>query len=268
MDREIQGSDATLPSLGVPYEGRIPGGKVVVSPMTTREEKMLASGGPDSGLSLIDNLIKNCVHGPEDMSPDDYLVGDRMFLMMAIRSVSFGDEYEFTVNCASCKQPFRSTVMLPDDVEMIHLKEGFQEPFEVELPMSKLVLGLRLLRGKDEKDMARQQKRVYKRVDASKSGDPMYTYRMLKHIEYVKVPGEEEPIETSDQIGYDKVEKIFNELVVRDSMALRNALSENDCGVNTFQEFSCPQCRDVFTAPLPVDIEFFRPGGDRGIRYL
>ena len=80
MDREIIGTEAVLPSRGLAYNGNIKDGKVLVSPMTTREEKALASSGNGSALNIVDLLIGRCVHGMEDMKPGDLLVGDRLCL--------------------------------------------------------------------------------------------------------------------------------------------------------------------------------------------
>lgn len=272
MDREIFGNEVVLPSRGFAYNGRIPEGKVTVSPMTTREEKALASSGNGNNLNIVDLLIGRCVHGMSDLKPGDLLVGDRAFLMMVIRAASFGQDYQFQMTCDLCRAQFLHTVKIPNDLEMIELKEGFNEPFEVELPMSKVKLKLRLLRGSDEADLTKLQKTIFKRVDSSVDGDPLYSVRMVKHIVSAEIPsktaGEEPLIIENNATNERRLVNLYESLPARDGMAMRDCLSENDCGINTELEFSCPSCKDSFNAILPVKLEFFRPGGNKGIRYL
>ena len=272
MDREIIGTEAVLPSRGLAYNGNIKDGKVLVSPMTTREEKALASSGNGSALNIVDLLIGRCVHGMEDMKPGDLLVGDRAFLMMVIRAASFGQDYQFQMTCDLCRAQFLHTVKIPNDLEMIELKNSFKEPFEVELPMSKIKVKLRLLRGNDEADLTKLQKTIFKWIDSSIEGDPLYSVRMVKHIVSAEIPSKDESGEST--IIENNVENerrlvnLYESLPARDGMTLRDCLSENDCGINTELEFNCPSCKDAFNATLPVRLEFFRPGGNRGIRYL
>lgn len=272
MDREINGIEVTLPSRGLAYDGKIPGGRLMVSPMTTREEKALASSGGSSSLNIVDLLISRCVHGVDDMKPGDFLIGDRAYLMMVIRAASFGQDYQFQMTCDLCRAQFLHTVQIPDALEVIELKDNFKEPFQVELPVSKIKFNLRLLRGNDESELAALQKRIFKRVDSSVDGDPLYSIRMVRHIVSAELPKKDEegnPIvieNTKD--NENRLVSLYESLVSRDGVALRDALSEHDCGVNTELEFNCPSCKESFNAILPVKLEFFRPGGNKGIRYL
>ena len=272
MDREIMGlgSEITLPSKGILYEGKVINGKVQILPMTTREEKMIASAGKNAGMSIIDTLINRCVEGAGGMKADDFLVGDRAYLIMAIRAVSLGDNYEFSLQCESCNTKSRQEVQIPNDLEVIHLKDGFEEPITVELPYSKWVVKLRLLRGKDEKDIAHFSERAYRNINAEKTGDPAYTYRIAKQIVSIN-PTPEDPeaeIVNSDAESMKQICALYEKLPARDGVAIRDALSENDCGVDTDIEYHCPKCGYNGVMMLPMQIEFFRPGGNRGVRYL
>jgi len=271
MDREIVGSEVTLPSRGLAYEDKIPGGKVTVTPMTTREEKALASSG-GSNMNIVDLLVSRCVHGINEMKPGDLLVGDRAYLMMVIRAASFGQDYQFQMTCDLCRAQFLHTVKIPDALETIELKDSFKEPFQVELPISKIKFNLRLLRGNDEAELSALQKKIFKRVDSSVEGDPLYSVRMVRHVVSVELNKTDEAgnpiIIENNKENEKKLVAIYESLVSLDGMALRDSLSEHDCGVNTEIEFNCPSCKESFNAILPVKLEFFRPGGNKGIRYL
>jgi hypothetical protein len=264
-DRELLGSQVTLPSLGIPYGGK---SEVTILPTTTKEEKMLTSAGPNSGLSIVDTLIARCVRGlGEDVTPDQLLVGDRNYLMLAIRAVGFGKEYQYQVDCPSCKQIFVHKVDLPDDVDVVSLKKGFQEPFEVTLPVSGTKLELRLLRGSDEKEIQKYEEKIYRHVNVQDAGDPSYDFRRARHVvRLTKKDGT--VIENNSEEATMQIIAIMQDFVSRDNVEFRNCLSENDCGVDSELQYQCPKCSNVFTKMLPMTIEFFRPGGNRGIRYL
>ena len=272
MDREIfgLGSEVTLPSKGQLYDNQVIGGKVQITPMTTREEKMIASAGTNAGMSIIDTLINRCVQGAGTMKADDYLVGDRAYLIMAIRAVSLGEDYEFSLQCESCNTKFRHEVQIPEDLTVINLRDDFEEPIAVELPYSKWVVKLKLLRGKDEKDIARFSEKAYRNVNAEKQGDPTYTYRIAKQIVSINPTPEDDEgeIVNEDMDSMKKICALYEQLPARDGVAIRNALSENDCGVDTDIEYKCPKCGYTGVMMLPMQIEFFRPGGNRGVRYL
>ena len=263
-DRELLGSPVTLPSLGIPYGIK---SEVTILPTTTKEEKMLTSSGPNSGLSIVDTLIARCVRGLGEISPDQLLTGDRNYLMLAIRAVGFGKEYQYQVDCPSCKQIFLHKVDLPDDVEIVSLKKTFQEPFQVTLPVSGVKLEMRLLRGEDEKAIQKFEEKVYRHVNVQESGDPSYDFRRARHVvRLIKKDGT--VIENNSDEANSQIIAIMQDFVSRDNVAIRNCLSENDCGVDSELQYQCPKCSNIFTKMLPMTIEFFRPGGDRGIRYL
>lgn len=299
--RAAAGSKVDLPSQGILYGEAFRSGQVIVAPMSTREEKMLASG---QSQGLVDMLIERCVFtdtgAPLPMGANDFLVGDRLFLMMAVRAVSFGQDYTFQMKC-DCGQEFQHTTKIPDDLATVFLDDDFREPFEVELPYTAKTKGidrpvkltLRLLRGSDEKAITKFAEGQYEKVDVMSEGDPAYTYRMLRHIVSMEIPkqateenpapeperlynpdfyrpaeGEEEmrPVQKRKIIA--RMTEAYENLLARDTQLVRDALSDNDCGVNTEIQYACPKCKQSSKTLLPMKIEFFRPGGNRGIRYL
>lgn len=299
--RAVAGSKVDLPSQGLLYGPAFKSGQVIVAPMSTREEKMLASG---QSQGIVDMLIERCVFTdtgePMPMSANDFLIGDRLFLMMAVRAVSFGQDYTFQMKC-DCGQEFQHTTKIPDDLNPVYLDDDFQEPFEVELPYTAkakgidrpVKLSLRLLRGSDEKAITKFAEGQYEKIDVSVEGDPSYTYRMLRHIVSMEIPklqtednpsaeperlynpefyraaeGEEEMRPAQKRKVLARMTEAYENLLARDTQIVRDALSDNDCGVNTEIQYSCPKCRQTNRTMLPMKIEFFRPGGNRGVRYL
>lgn len=262
-DREILGTSVELPSHGFPYDDKLPDGEVTVAPMTSQEEKVLAGSGPQAALRAMDILIDRCVPKLREvgLKASDLVVGDRFFLMMVIRAVTYGAQYQFQLTCPSCSQRFLHTLEVPDDFTIYKLPDGFREPFMVELPVCKGTLGLRLLRGKDEHEIIKYMDRVYKNVDRRLAGDPAFTYRLSRQIE--SIGSEKGTLSRSDKGADDKILEFVEHLHARDTAAIRQALSDNDCGPDPEVSTECPRCGQPLDTSLPYSAEFFRPGGRR-----
>jgi len=251
----------TLPSMGLFYGGAIPEGKVEYFPMTAREEKILAGGFKD-GNQLIDTIIKACV--PTLTIPvEDLLIGDKFFMMLVIRAASYGSKYGMMITC-DCGQQFRHEVDLGftgEDAEegfdeefsnVFKIKvpeEGAKEPFLVQLPKSKDMVEFRLLRGKDEKAIAKYAEQNMSKRKSKEDGNPAYIYRIARHI--VSVNGDE--LSTMDTMAF------VEDLIGYDSAALRNAIDAVDVGIDTQFTTECPKCDSVIESSLALGPEFFRP---------
>jgi len=270
MDREMFGTEITLPSRGLPYKDAIPEGRVSVSPMRTTEEKVLQGSSTGSIVQAIDLIISRCVPAVSNSVGADHLVlGDRFYLLNVVRAVSYGQEYTFQVNCESCNQRFKHTVQIPDDFEIQELKEDWKEPFYVELPLSKLKVGLKLLRGTDERSISKYVDRIYAKVDTRDAsqklaGDPAYSFRLATHM--VSMEGPEQTFDRDNTPDFQsKAMSLVEQMYARDAQAIRQAVADNDCGPNIEMNLECPKCRTGFATVMPYQLEFFRPGARRGM---
>lgn len=238
--------EVVLPSKGVLYGDKLPGGKVVVRPFSTVEEEIIA--GPGGRGNMMYELISRCIDKPSKgkMVFGDYLIGDVVFLFMMIRVHTYGPEYSFEHPCMHCGKNFAVHVKMPDELGVYVLEDGFEEPFFVDLPVSKQRVGLRLLRVRDEKEIE-----SYVESYQGPSKNPDHTYRLAKHIMSV---GDE-------QIGKDNFRELLGQvrqLHSRDSEKIRNALDENDCGVDVQLKRTCEQCGRVNQVLVGFTPEFFR----------
>lgn len=236
-----------LPSRGYLYGGRLPGGEVIISPMTVAEEKILAGGGRDRALDVLDLVVKRClVDCP--VPYEDLLLGDTFFLMMCIRNVSYGADYRFNISCGVCDKVFSYSLRIPEDLELTVLTEEDDcEPYEVKLPVRGDTVGFCLLRNKDEAFIRRQLKSSYR--STLSPGDPSYSFRLASYIRTVN--GEELPMAK-------KLEYVEG-LLGMDSLALRNAIDDRECGVSLILHIECPNCGYEGEELMPFGKEFFRP---------
>lgn len=235
-----------LPSQGLMYDGKLPGGEVVVAPMTASEEKILAQQKTDR-METVDTLVKRClVHCP--VKYEDLLIPDMFYLLLVIRNITYGPEYIFRLECQNCRVEFTDKLTIPTGLSLRVLEsDDVNEPWEVNLPRSEDRLEFRLLRIKDETAIRRWSREAYNR--SVQSGDPAYCFRLAKHI--VTVNGEE----------WDAVKKLsyVEEMLGGDSLALRNAIDTHEFGVKLMLDPQCPACGYVGKVRLPFDREFFRP---------
>lgn len=116
----------------------------------------------------------------------------------------------------------------------------FRGPFEVILPLSKDVLGIRMMSGSDE-NRARQ-------LEENESGN-LSSASLFIRVETIN--------------GERANKQTIRRYKGRDARALRDALEEFDCGVDLWAQLRCKHCRQVNNYDIPVDENFFSPGSNR-----
>lgn len=237
----------TLPSKGVFYGDQLPGGEVVVQPMTIKEEKLLANPATDRS-ELINTLVESCVELPFGI--DELLVGDKLFLLFMIRAVSYGSKYGFELKCPSCGTKNVHEIKVPEEMGLRVLGPEDTEPFFTELPVCGRKVGLRLLRVKDERYVERQMKR--------QKNQPVfydeYCTRLALHV----VTVDDNELSTMDCLEF------VSNLYSQDSLAISSSIEEMDCGPDLLLNVQCPRCGDETEEAMPLTVEFFRPRTARG----
>lgn len=215
--------------------------QVEVREITGYEEDMLASNVMPAH-DKISALISRCTtrigevrdKGRIPAIVEELLVGDRIFLMFAIRRVSVGDDFPFQATCPSCKHAGIFRLNLGTDLETFPMPEPKKRLYERTLP-SGAVVRFRPLCGKDEALLAK-----------SKSKDAAVSLSMLLRVELLN--GEAPTLA--------KVQS----LSLRDRSALREAFEEIEGGIDTDLELQCSACGHEFEEQLDVGQQgFFFP---------
>tara|TARA_R110000824_G_scaffold16054_6_gene66990 strand:+ start:954 stop:1703 length:750 start_codon:yes stop_codon:yes gene_type:complete len=85
------------PSRGLPYFGKER--KLSVRPMTFADEKAIVSTKRNARVDSASLLISRCVEGVE---VSDLLIVDKLFLLLKIRELSYGDDYKAQAICTRC----------------------------------------------------------------------------------------------------------------------------------------------------------------------
>lgn len=238
-----------LPSQGYLYDGKFPGGEVIISPMTAAEEKILTIQGKDR-MEIIDTIIKRCLLGLP-VSYEDLLLPDVFYLLLAIRNITYGSTYKFNVKCPACGQDHLSKVELPTGLDLRCLSaEDDCEPYSTTLRKSGDEVTFRLLRVRDEKEIRKYSRAQYSR--SVQEGDPAYLFRLS--LQLVNVNGKE--LNAVKKLDY--VESLHG----TDSLSFRRAIEKRTFGPNLTLATCCPACGEEGEMRMPFDKEFFRPTDD------
>lgn len=213
--------------------------EVQVREITGVEEDMLAAKNIPGG-KKITQLLGNCLErlGPMTDKPmlvqraRDLLIGDRVFLMLAIRRVTLGDDFPFERECPKCEHKSLYTVNLG------------------ELEVRK---------------MADPKKRTHEGV--LPSGKPVRWHSMTgKEEETLSKVGNTDALSASILVRLDMVGggppsmKVIKAMSMRDREWLRDKFDDTEGGVDTTLQLTCPECGGEFEDQLDVgQTGFFFP---------
>jgi len=221
-----------------------------------KEGKLLADRNAARAGSTFEKLLSGCwlqtidpgIYEVADGATLDWskvLVADRFFALLQIRSLTFGDEYAFSIQCksAGCRERFEWELSLKDlpvrvlaEAAKAAFKEGNR--FETTLPRDGRRVWFRLMTGADEARAAAALKSVRDGM--------LLTALSLRIVEIEGVT--------------DKERRAFlEEMEMADATALLDKFDELDGGVETTLDVECPACFGVQEVELPFERGFFLP---------
>ena len=216
--------EVELPSECRVYKLEDPGAPITIRPMTFEDEKALVSAGKnDDPVNLI---LQRCT---TNIRIPDLLSMDKLYLIMKLREISYGDDYNTLLICSHCKAENPTTVKL-SQLNVNPVPDDFEDPITVMLPTLKKEAKVRLPRVRDEKMM----------MDTATALDQVW--RFVSEID-----------------GHsDKsiIARVVDKLPLRDIRTILNAI-KTDFGVDTKIKFECGSCGGVTVVDLPIDSNFF-----------
>lgn len=236
-----------LPSLGLYYDQNVvKDGCVELCPLSAREQKLIAGIRGHNVDDIIDTILARCMKTQID--PDDLLVTDRFYLLLMLRSNSYGEDYNFELTCGSCSGVGQYSVKIPSDFEIVTSNPDDPYPFNITLPDSKLNISFRLLTGRDQKEIKLAAEKDEKKGLAGQ-GDATYIYGIAKSI--LTVNGKKPNLLVALQL----VER----LSALDVNYLQEKVEEKTPGLIPVISKKCLKCGKDIEAGLPISAEFFRP---------
>ena len=212
------------PSKGKFYSSKY----LTVRPMTFDDEKALIVSRKEKA-DAVNTLLQRCVGG---CSVHEILLMDKLFLILKLRELSYGPEYNTLIPCGHCSFDNKLTFNL-DSLVINYLEDSMQEPIEITLPKTKVKLQLRFPRLSDE---------VYLK-------DEELIYSNLWRF-VISVNGSDDPILISKFLQDSR-------FPVADLSVLSTAILGGNYGVQTKVKFECQNCKKVNLNTLPLGADFF-----------
>lgn len=165
-------------------------------------------------------------------------VGDRLFLIIAIRRVSLGDEYSFDETCTNpeCRKPERYTVQL-SELDIKKMSDPKKRIHDVTLP-SGATARFRVSTGVDEEKALALE-------TSKKKDDDLLSKGILMRLELLD--------------GAPPELQAVKNMKWRDRMALREAWNKVEGGVDTEIDMVCPSCGQEFKKDIELSPSFFFP---------
>lgn len=214
---------------------------VVVREMTGEEEEILAAKNMPA-TKKINKILGRCVEsiGPiKGKNVDDAVMdlpqGDRIYLLIAIRRASLGDDMPFKTVCPSCENEQMLTVDL-SELESKPMDDPTVRVRDVTLPKSGKKVTMSVLTGRGEEAISR----------ASNRGKDMVTTAIYCRVESI----DDQPVKMND----------LKKLPLQDRNFLREQWEESEGGIDTGVDITCSGCDLEYTTDIDISqIGFFNP---------
>lgn len=254
--------EVTVPSRGLYYDGKIPGGVVKVRAMGLHADKILATARLAQTGQSIDYLLEHCVQLPNGYNPLDLLSGDRTFLLYLLRGITHGNNYEFVLKCPKCDASQTCQYDLNQLAKTMTIgNPQLREPVKVVLPYLSAVTGretwitIRFLRGFDISKIANRQ-RFNKRVTGVAPGQrakPTIDDTLTENLHLVVTSF------MGDVTDPAKIRELISKLHSSDTATIRQFLKDSSPGIDTTITLQCVECDTEIKIDLPITESFFRP---------
>lgn len=237
----------TLPSLGKFYNGEDgpTDGILHVRPMTGKEESILATPRFVKKGDAISMIFKNCIK--ENYQPENFLSVDRTYLLIWLRGVSYGNNYQVELTCPFTNKKFNENIDLNLDVDLC--PDDFDESsLSGVLPTTGYNFTYRLSRGKDETSLQTRREKDAKFDKKPNETDDTLIIRTAQLVESIE-----------GLTDKTELEVLIKNLPVSDGNHLRNLVNDPPFGVQTKLTVISPFAADEFEVELPIDSSFFFP---------
>jgi hypothetical protein len=224
--------------------------RVVLRKMTGREEAILADRKyARNGGKLVTELLHSCIVEIDAMEKNGrgpvagMYSADRNYLLLRLRSITFGSELEATYTCPGCGESIAALEnldelpvrMLPDGEEQQDLTVELEDGWVDREGQVHTALTMRLPTGADEEAVAPQMR------DNASLGKNALLARCARSLGEV-------PTHRLEALG----PRIMSELTMTDRRLIDRALNEAAPGVELVREIECPRCAKTFTTSLDL----------------
>ena len=241
-----------LPSQGKVYpEGHpLSKGTVEIKYMTAKEEDILASQNLIRKGVVLDKLFESVVVEP-GLDIGDIFVGDKNAILLATRVLGYGADYEVEITDPFTLEPQKVTI----DLSKVQTKDidtdklNTDNLYEFELPTLKKTIKFKLLTHKDEGDI---NKDIQAMQRLSKGGD-IASQDVSTRLRYMI-----QEVDGNTDRGFIN-NFVKNNLLARDSRALRNYVREISPDLDLTFQFTSDRTGETEALDIPFGAGFFYP---------
>ena len=215
-----------LPSKNRFYTLPEPSKPITLRPMTFEDEKSMLSK-KNGGTDIINRLLTRCL---SNIEVQQLMQMDKLYILMKLREISYGPEYQVTINCPNCKAENNVKFEL-DTFSVNYADDDLTNPLKVHLPVINKEVTVRLPRVSDEHYFANAEQSLAN------------IWRFVLDIG-----------------GYDSkavISKVIPQLPLKDAHTLMQAIGCNEYGIDTNVRFACAYCDHIESMELPITADFF-----------
>ena len=215
-----------LPSKNKFYSLIDPNKGVSLRPMTFQDERSLISS-KGGNMEALNKILDRCV---SNVKIKDLLQMDKLFLVMKLRELSYGDEYQAEITCPACKTD-SSVKFILSQMPVTYMEDELTNPVTIDLPILKKAIKVRFPRVSDEHYF----------INAEYAMENLW--RFIEEIDGVK--------------GKAVIQKVVPQLPLKDAHAVLDVISASKYGINTKVRFECVYCSHNENMELPITSDFF-----------
>jgi hypothetical protein len=241
-----QFEEVTLPSIGKFYDGTDgpTNGILHIKPMTGEEEQILATPRFVKKGQAVNMIFSRCIQ--EQFRPENLLSVDRTFLLIYLRGISYGSEYEVEVKDPDSDRKFTTVIDL-DSLSVERCPEDYGPILSDKLPKTGLRVAYRLSRGKDETELQEHRERRLK-VSGDTASDDSLLFRTAQLVESIETV-----------VNKNEIMALLRNLPIQDLSYIRNLVTDPPFGVETKVSIISPVSSEEFEIELPLEANFFFP---------
>ena len=245
MDPQIEYAKPSVDTFELPCghidnEGKLHT-SVTVREMTGEDEEVLAARNMPT-TKKINKILTNCTEsiGPFSGQALNFIVpdltqGDRIYLLMAIRRASLGNDMPFQTQCPKCKAEARFILDL-GELETKKPKHPEIRTYDLTLPKTGKKVRMRVLTGRGEEAISK----------AATKGVDIISTAILARMESI----DDKPATIDD----------LKALPLMDRNFLKDAWEDHEGGVDTEVQVDCPSCSEAYETELDISQQgFFNP---------
>jgi len=217
-------SEVELPSEGRFYSNSSP--TVTVRPLTFSDEKDLAVSLQQK-TNIVNIILSKCVDG---IKVNDLLLIDKIVLLLKIREISYGSNYDVKVTCPKCAAESEISIDL-SKLLISKIPQDINYEREIMLPKLKVPAVVRFLKVSDE-PFIKNISDIYKNL-----------WRFV-----ISINGVKDPV---------YINKVIERMISMDSQTMLKEINRDDLGLDPRFILQCADCGKESEMGVPINDNFF-----------